>query len=123
MLGHAALPLAKVYSTLADVIHSKTADSGGLSYGRYSNPRVDQLSGSSSSSPPSVWRVVCFAPGHDVDTVVVDGNARMQGRQPSHVDVHEVLAEAGAETQAMLGRTGFTPLLYEPATLWGRSRH
>ena len=43
MLGHAALPLAEVYSTLADVIHSKTADAGGLNYGRYSNPEVDRL--------------------------------------------------------------------------------
>ncbi len=43
MLGHAALPLAEVYSTLADVIHTRTADAGGLNYGRYSNPRVDAL--------------------------------------------------------------------------------
>ena len=43
MLGHAALPLAEVYSTLSDVIHSKTADRGGLNYGHYSNPRVDRL--------------------------------------------------------------------------------
>jgi peptide/nickel transport system substrate-binding protein len=43
MLGHAALPLAEVYSTLNDVIHSKTAEAGGLNYGRYNNPRVDRL--------------------------------------------------------------------------------
>ena len=41
MLGHAALPLADVYSTLADVIHSRTEREGGLNYGRYSNSDVD----------------------------------------------------------------------------------
>ncbi len=43
MLGHAALPLADVYSTLTDVIHSRTEREGGLNYGRYSNPEVDKL--------------------------------------------------------------------------------
>ncbi len=43
MLGHAALPLAEVYSTLAEVIHSRTATAGGLNYGRYSNAEVDRL--------------------------------------------------------------------------------
>ena len=42
MLGHAALPLAEVYSTLSDVIHSKTDREGALNYGRYSNPAVDR---------------------------------------------------------------------------------
>lgn len=41
MLGHAALPLAEVYSTLADVIHSRTETMGGLNSGRYGNPDVD----------------------------------------------------------------------------------
>ena len=43
MLGHAALPLAEVFSTLADVIHTPTLNAGGLNYGRYSNPEVDRL--------------------------------------------------------------------------------
>ena len=43
MLGHAALPLADVYSTLTDVIHSRTEREGGLNYGRYANPEVDEL--------------------------------------------------------------------------------
>jgi peptide/nickel transport system substrate-binding protein len=41
MLGHAALPLAEVYSTLADVLHTRTDTMGGLNSGRYSNPAVD----------------------------------------------------------------------------------
>ena len=70
-----------------------------------------------------VWRVVCFASGQDVDTVVVDSRVLMEGRRVPHVDVVEVLAAAEAETAAMLERTGFRPLLAEPAALWGRSRH
>ena len=55
MLGHAALPLADVYSTLAEVIHSRTATAGGLNYGRYSDPAVDRLidQAASESSEPA----------------------------------------------------------------------
>ena len=70
-----------------------------------------------------VWRVVCFANGQDVDTVIVDGRILMQNRQVPHVDIAEILASAEAETQSMLDRTGFRPMLAEPATIWGRSRH
>lgn len=41
MLGHAALPLADVYSTLADVLHSQTPTMGGLNAGRFSDPAID----------------------------------------------------------------------------------
>ena len=41
MLGHAALPLAEVYSTLADVLHTRSATLGGLNAGRYSDAAVD----------------------------------------------------------------------------------
>src|SRR4051812_17451075 len=70
-----------------------------------------------------VWRVVCFANGQDVDTVVVDGRVLMHRRELPHVDVAEVLAAAEAETSAMLERTGFRPMLAEPASIWGHARH
>ena len=70
-----------------------------------------------------VWRVVCFANGQDVDTVVVDGRVLMRGRQVPHVDTAEVLAQADRETADMLHRTGLAPLLDEPSSLWGQSRH
>lgn len=74
--------------------------------------------------PPNmpVWRLVCFANGQDVDTVVVDGRVLMEGRRVPHVDVADVLREAAAETEAMLHRAGLRPLLAEPATLWGHAR-
>ena len=70
-----------------------------------------------------VWRIVCFANGQDVDTVVVDGKVLMRGRQVPHVDTAEILAAAESETAQMLARTGFSPMLDEPETLWGHSRH
>ncbi len=70
-----------------------------------------------------VWRAVCFAAGQDVDTVIVDGRTLMRGRRVPHVNVEEVLAQANAETELMLDRTGFRPMLEEPASLWGHARH
>ena len=70
-----------------------------------------------------VWRVVCFANGQDVDTVIVDGRILMEGRRVLHVDVADILASAEAETASMLARTGFGPMLAEPQSIWGRSRH
>jgi peptide/nickel transport system substrate-binding protein len=43
MLGHAGLPLADAYSTLSEVLHSRTETQGGLNVGRYSNPKLDAL--------------------------------------------------------------------------------
>jgi peptide/nickel transport system substrate-binding protein len=43
LVGHAGLPLADAYSTLAEVIHSRTDRMGGLNVGRYSNPTIDAL--------------------------------------------------------------------------------
>jgi peptide/nickel transport system substrate-binding protein len=43
MLGHAGLPLADAYSTLSEVLHSRTPTQGGLNVGRYSNPQLDAL--------------------------------------------------------------------------------
>ncbi len=63
-----------------------------------------------------VWRVVCFANGADVDTVIVDGQVLMQGRVVPHVDLAEVLAAAEAETAAMLERAGLAGQVVE--TLW-----
>lgn len=69
-----------------------------------------------------LWRVVAFANGQDVDTVIVDGRVLMQGRRVAHVDVDDVLDEANAQTELMLDRAGLRHMLAEPAGLWGRSR-
>ena len=69
-----------------------------------------------------VWRLVCFANGQDVDTVIVDGHVLMQGRRVPHVDFDAALADAEVETDAMLARTGLRGQLTEPETMWGRAR-
>jgi 5-methylthioadenosine/S-adenosylhomocysteine deaminase len=70
-----------------------------------------------------LWRVVCFANGQDVDTVIVDGKILMQGRNVPHIDLNETLAQANAETELMLDRANLRNLLQEPANLWSQSRH
>jgi cytosine/adenosine deaminase-related metal-dependent hydrolase len=69
-----------------------------------------------------LWRLVCFANGQDVDTVVVGGQVLMEGRRVPHVDIDSVLDEAQLAAELMLDRTGLRPALAEPATLWGQSR-
>ena len=69
-----------------------------------------------------LWRLVCFAAGQDVDTVLVDGRVLMQGRRVSHVDVNEVLDEAQLAAELMLDRAGLRAALVEPASLWGQTR-
>lgn len=75
--------------------------------------------------PPDmpVWRVVCFAGGADVDTVLVEGRVLMRGRRVPHLVVAEVLEAAQAESAAMLDRTGFRPMLAEPPSIWRGVRH
>ena len=58
MSGHAALPLADVYSTLVDVVHSRSDKEGALNYGRYSNPAVDALIQKASAEPDEAARRV-----------------------------------------------------------------
>lgn len=43
MMGHAGLPTADAYSTLAEAIATREGNLGGLNAGRYSNPKFDDL--------------------------------------------------------------------------------
>lgn len=65
-----------------------------------------------------VFRVVCFANGNDVHTVVVDGEVVMEDRRPTRVDADAVLDAAQRETELMLERTGLRPLLETPDGFW-----
>jgi cytosine/adenosine deaminase-related metal-dependent hydrolase len=72
--------------------------------------------------PPNMaaCRVPCFANGNDVDTVVIAGRVLMQGGRPQHVDAAAVLAEAEAETLAMIDRIGGQADLALPPGFWGQ---
>jgi cytosine/adenosine deaminase-related metal-dependent hydrolase len=73
--------------------------------------------------PPNmpVNRLVFFAGGSDVRDVVVDGRILMRERIVATVDESEVLAEAAAETETMLERSGLGAMIHcDPG--WGRVR-
>eukprot|EP01037_Dinobryon_pediforme_P001519 gene1519-1542_t len=59
-----------------------------------------------------LWRVVCFASGSDVDTVISAGQVLMRNRAVPHVDIAQVMDEAQRETELMLDRTGL-PALFQ----------
>lgn len=69
-----------------------------------------------------VFRLIYFANGNDVDTVIVDGRIAMQGRKAVLVDEDEILDEAQRETEAMLDRTGFRYMLETPKMFWRHVR-
>ncbi len=69
-----------------------------------------------------IWRLVCFANGQDVDTVIIDGAVKMRARQVAHVDMAEILDQAQAETDAMLDRANLRHVLAEPPGIWGKAR-
>ncbi len=69
-----------------------------------------------------VFRLVCFANGNDVSTVIVDGRVLMEDRQVSSVDESKVLDTAQAEAELMLDRGNFRQLLAAQPTFWGHTR-
>ena len=70
-----------------------------------------------------VHRVVGFANGQDVDTVVVDGRVLMQGRVVTAVNEEAVLQRAQAASEAMLERTGLRFRLDIQEGFWGHSKY
>ena len=69
-----------------------------------------------------VYRVVSFASGADVDTVIVDGRVLMEGREVRTVDEGRVMDAAQRETDLMLARIDGASLLQPPARFWGHAR-
>lgn len=59
-------------------------------------------------APPNmpVHRLICFANGNDVDTVLVGGEVVLEAGRPCRVSQPEVLAEAAREAELMIRRTG-----------------
>lgn len=69
-----------------------------------------------------VFRIIYFANGNDVDTVIVDGRIALENRKATFVDEDEVLDDAQRETEAMLDRTGFRFMLEMPKMFWSHVR-
>jgi 5-methylthioadenosine/S-adenosylhomocysteine deaminase len=69
-----------------------------------------------------VYRVVSFANGADVDTVLVGGRVLMEGRRVATVDEAAVMEAAQRESEAMLARLDAPGLLVPPERFWGHAR-
>lgn len=69
-----------------------------------------------------LFRLVYFANGNDVSTVIVDGRVCLRDRVVTTLDEGAMLDEAQRECEAMLERTGFHHMLETPATFWGHVR-
>lgn len=69
-----------------------------------------------------VYRMVYFANGEDVSTVLVDGRVLMRDRRVLTVNEEEVLTMAQHEADAAIRRTGLGELTQVPEGFWGRTR-
>ncbi|MCZ8309575.1 MAG: amidohydrolase family protein [Magnetospirillum sp.] len=65
-----------------------------------------------------LYRVVCFANGNDVDTVIVDGVVALENRKAMLVDEDAILDAAQRETELLVERLGLQSLLETPAHFW-----
>jgi cytosine/adenosine deaminase-related metal-dependent hydrolase len=75
--------------------------------------------------PPNMplYRLVCFAVGSDVDTVIVGGRILMEKRRVLSIEPAAVLEAARIETERAIARTGLHDLLATPAGFWGSTRY
>lgn len=69
------------------------------------------------------FRVVYFANGNDVDTVVIGGKVLLSNGRPVQTDQSAVLADAQREAERMIDRTASQALLGLPEGFWGRARY
>lgn len=75
--------------------------------------------------PPNMllYRLVCFAVGSDVDTVIVGGRVLMEGRRVVTVDVEGVLDDARMEAERAIARVGLQRMLDTPPAFWRATRY
>jgi cytosine/adenosine deaminase-related metal-dependent hydrolase len=70
-----------------------------------------------------LYRIVYFANGSDVDTVIVDGRVLMRARKVLSVNEQEILDAAHCEAEYALERANLKHLTDMPDGLWGRSHY
>ncbi|MGL5734216.1 MAG: amidohydrolase family protein [Beijerinckiaceae bacterium] len=66
-----------------------------------------------------LFRLVCFANGNDVHSVIVDGRLVLRDREPVLVDEGKILAAAQRECERMISRAGISSMLDIPRSVWG----
>lgn len=74
--------------------------------------------------PPDMpeFRLVYFANGNDVHTVIVGGRVILADRKATLVDENAILDAAAAESRRLVERLGLEPLLATPSTFWRTTR-
>jgi len=70
-----------------------------------------------------LYRIVYFANGGDVDTVIVDGQVLMRARKVISVDEPEILDTAHYEAEQALERANLKHLVNMPDGVWGQSHY
>jgi hypothetical protein len=70
-----------------------------------------------------LYRLVCFAVGSDVDTVIVAGRVLMEGRRVATVAPEAVLEDARIEAERAVTRAGLARLLETPKGFWRATRY
>lgn len=75
--------------------------------------------------PPNmtVHRLVCFANGNDVDTVLVRGDVVLEGGKAKKASEEAILREAALESERMIERTGSAAGLEVPENFWNAQRY
>jgi 5-methylthioadenosine/S-adenosylhomocysteine deaminase len=69
-----------------------------------------------------VYRVVYFAEGTDVATVIVDGKVLMRDRKVLTVNEEQILTRAQQQADLAIKRSGLESLTAMPAGFWGKTK-
>lgn len=69
------------------------------------------------------FRLVYFANGNDVDTVIIDGEVVLHGGVPLRVSTAAVVAAANRAAQALIDRMGLHDMIGQPEGFFGASRY
>lgn len=75
--------------------------------------------------PPNMpaHRLVCFANGNDVDTVLVKGEVVLQAGKAAKVSEDRILSDAALEAERMMERTNSRSALTVPDGFWSSQRY
>jgi len=69
-----------------------------------------------------VHRVILEAVGHDVQTVIIDGQVVLENRTVKTVSELDILAEAQEEAIRTIEQAGLSDFLKPPKTIWKSPR-
>ncbi len=70
-----------------------------------------------------VFRLISFANGNDVDTVIVDGEVLLEQKKPTRVNGSDILNDAQKETEKMIKRINGEQFLELPDGFWSQTRY